>query len=203
MTGGGTSPDEGEAGDACGPIEPLDTDRTPLQVSSREKARYLYCSFPRAWIEAPMSPRRRIDGLAALGGRVAPLANLVLGRPLARWGLERVFGLARRRTLPTFAFRSFLRRARRRGLTRRPTAGPAVAYFVDTYANTFDPSVAEAAVAVLRHNGIPVYVPGRQCGSGAPALAQEWEWICQASVGVVGADLALVAPVSAVAWARA
>jgi hypothetical protein len=66
VTGGGTSPDEGEAGDACGPIEPLDTDRTPLQVSSREKARYLYCSFPRAWIEAPMSPRRRIDGLAAV-----------------------------------------------------------------------------------------------------------------------------------------
>lgn len=114
----------------------------------------------------------RIEGLAALGSRVAPVANLLLGRPLARWGLERVFGLARWRTLPAFAFRSFLRRARRRGLTRRSADGPAVAYFVDTFANAFDPSVAEAAVAVLRHNGIPVYVPGRQRGSGAPALAQ-------------------------------
>jgi FAD/FMN-containing dehydrogenase/Fe-S oxidoreductase len=114
----------------------------------------------------------RLEGLVAIGSRVAPAANLLLGRPLARWGLEKVFGLARRRTLPAFAFRTFIRRARRRGLTRRPEPGPAVAYFVDTYANTFDPSLAEAAVAVLRHNDVPVYVPPRQRGSGAPALAQ-------------------------------
>ena len=114
----------------------------------------------------------RIEGLAALGSRFAPLANLILRGPVTRWGLEKVFGLARRRTLPAFAFRSFLRRARRRGLTRRPVDGPAVAYFVDTYANAFDPALAEAAVAVLRHNGVPVYVPARQRGSGAPALAQ-------------------------------
>jgi Fe-S oxidoreductase len=113
-----------------------------------------------------------MDGLTAVGSRFAPVSNLLLGRSAVRWGLERVFGLAWRRTLPKFAFRSFLRRARRRGLNRRPADGPAVAYFVDTYASAFDPSVAEAAVAVLRHNGVPVYVPARQCGSGAPALAQ-------------------------------
>ena len=33
-------------------------------------------------------------------------------------------------------------------------------------------SVAIAAIAVLRHNGVPVYVPARQCGSGAAALVQ-------------------------------
>lgn len=113
----------------------------------------------------------RVEGLAALGSWFSPAANLLLSRPLARWGLEKVFGLARRRTLPALALRPFLRRARRRGLARRPADGPAVAYFVDTYANVFDPSLAEATVAVLRHNGIPVYVP-RQRGSGAPALAQ-------------------------------
>jgi FAD/FMN-containing dehydrogenase/Fe-S oxidoreductase len=114
----------------------------------------------------------RIDALAAIASRFAPLANLLLRRVAVRWGLEKVFGLARRRTLPAFAFRPFLRRARRRGLTRRPADGPAVALFVDTYANVFDPAVAEAAVAVLRHNGVPVYVPARQRGCGAAALVQ-------------------------------
>jgi FAD/FMN-containing dehydrogenase/Fe-S oxidoreductase len=114
----------------------------------------------------------RLEGLIALGSRFAPAANLLLGRPLARWGLEKVFGLTRRRTLPAFAFRPFLRQVSRRGLTRRPEGGPAVAYFVDTFANSFDPSLAQAAVAVLKHNDVPVYVPPRQRGSGAPALAQ-------------------------------
>lgn len=114
----------------------------------------------------------RIEGLTALGSRFAPVSNLLLGRSAVRWVLERAFGLARGRTLPKFAIRPFLRRARRRGLDRRPADGPAVAYFVDTYASAFDPSVAEATVAVLRHNGVPVYVPARQRGSGVLALAQ-------------------------------
>jgi Fe-S oxidoreductase len=114
----------------------------------------------------------RLEGLVSLGSRFAPATNLLLGRPLARWTLEKAFGLTRKRTLPAFAFRSFLGRARRRGLTRRPEPGPAVAYFVDTFANAFDPSLAEAAVAVLKHNNVAVYVPPRQRGSGAPALCQ-------------------------------
>lgn len=114
----------------------------------------------------------RFDGLAALGSRFALTANLLLGRRTVRWAMEKVFDLARRRTLPAFAFRSFLARARRRGLHRRPEGGPAVAFFVDTYANVFDPAVAEATVAVLRHNGVPVYVPAGQRGCGAAALAQ-------------------------------
>jgi Fe-S oxidoreductase len=114
----------------------------------------------------------RFDGLAAFGSRFSVIANLLLGRRTVRWALEKVFDLARRRTLPAFAFRSFLARARRKGLSHRPEGGPAVAYFVDTFANVFDPAVAEATVAVLRHNGIPVYVPAGQRGCGAAALAQ-------------------------------
>jgi Fe-S oxidoreductase len=114
----------------------------------------------------------RLDGLAAVGSRFSLTSNLLLGRRTIRWGLEKLFGLARKRTLPAFAFRSFLGRARRQGLNERPAGGPAVAYFVDTFANVFDPAVAEATIAVLRHNGVPVYVPARQRGSGAAALAQ-------------------------------
>src|SRR5947209_5182633 len=96
------------------------------------------------------------------------------------------------RDLPKFTPRRFLRRARKLGLTQRGTRnaergteeGSAfriphsafrirrVAYFVDTFANYLDPSVGEAAVAVLRHHGFEVHVPRRQKGSGVAPLAQ-------------------------------
>jgi FAD/FMN-containing dehydrogenase/Fe-S oxidoreductase len=114
----------------------------------------------------------RIDGLASLASKFSLTVNFLLARSSVRWILEKVFGLSRRRTLPSLAFRSFMARARRRGLTKRPHGDTAVAYFVDTFANLFDPAVAEATVAVLRHNGVPVYVPARQRGCGAAALAQ-------------------------------
>src|SRR5262249_44730605 len=78
-----------------------------------------------------------------------------------------------------FAPKSFLRWAERRGLTRKPRLGPQtadglprVAYFVDVFANYNDPQIAEAAVAVLRHNGVDVYVPPGQIGCGIASLAQ-------------------------------
>ena len=75
------------------------------------------------------------------------------------------FGVSRQRRLPTFAGRSFLRLARKRGWTRKPRgARPRVAYFIDTFANYNDPIIAEAVVSVLHHNGIEVYVPPGQVG---------------------------------------
>ncbi|KKM01692.1 hypothetical protein LCGC14_1791910, partial [marine sediment metagenome] len=66
-----------------------------------------------------------------------------------------------------------LRRAARRHLTR-PTdeTGPRVVYFVDVYANYYDPQLAEALVAVLQHNGVDVYVPPQQEQSGMPSIAR-------------------------------
>jgi FAD/FMN-containing dehydrogenase/Fe-S oxidoreductase len=114
----------------------------------------------------------RTELFARLGSAFAPLANAVLANPLARWMLEKMFGLSRHRRLPAFAPRSFLRQAWRRGWTRRPrSARPRVAYFVDVFANYNDPLIAEAVVNVLHHNGIEVYVPPRQGGSGMAPLA--------------------------------
>jgi FAD/FMN-containing dehydrogenase/Fe-S oxidoreductase len=114
----------------------------------------------------------RTETFASLGSAVAPLANAVLKNPLARWLLEKLFGLSRRRRLPAFAGRSFLRRATRRGWTRKPhSARPRVAYFVDIFANYNDPLIAESMVAVLHHNDIEVYVPPRQGGCGMAPLA--------------------------------
>jgi Fe-S oxidoreductase len=114
----------------------------------------------------------RTEAFAGLGSAFAPLANIVLENALARWLLEKLFGLSRRRRLPAFAPRSFLRQAQRRGWTRKPrSARPRVAYFVDVFANYNDPLIAEAVVAVLHHNGIEVYVPPRQGGCGMAPLA--------------------------------
>lgn len=115
----------------------------------------------------------RTELFAALGSAFAPLANGLLGNRLARWLLERLLGISRLRRLPAFASRTFLRRAHYRGWTNKPrSARPKVAYFVDLFANYNDPTIAEAVVEVLHHNGIEVYVPPDQMGSGMAALAQ-------------------------------
>ncbi|HEV3146644.1 MAG TPA: FAD-linked oxidase C-terminal domain-containing protein [Gemmataceae bacterium] len=46
-----------------------------------------------------------------------------------------------------------------------------VAYFVDVYANYNDPSIGEATVSVLRHNGVDVFVPPGQRACGMAALS--------------------------------
>jgi heterodisulfide reductase subunit C len=112
------------------------------------------------------------ESFARVGSAFAPLVNGLLNSTPARWLLESLFGVSRQRRLPGFAPRSFLRDARRRGWTRKPrSARPRVAYFVDVFANYIDPSIAEAVVSVLHHNGVEVYVPPGQLGCGVAPLA--------------------------------
>jgi Fe-S oxidoreductase len=115
----------------------------------------------------------RAEGIAALASPIAALVNAGLASPTVRWILERFFGVSRKRRLPTFAPRSFLRRAERRGWTRRLRGRSRLraAYFVDVFANYNDPQLAEAVVAVLHHNGVEVYVPPGQRGCGMASLA--------------------------------
>jgi Fe-S oxidoreductase len=57
-------------------------------------------------------------------------------------------------------------------LTRLARRSPQkVLYFVDTYANYHDPQLAEALVAVMKHNGVAVYVPLEQRPAGMASLA--------------------------------
>lgn len=114
----------------------------------------------------------RLDLLGSLASRVAPLANWALANRQMRWLLEKTLGIAQGRKLPRVAARSFLRRAARRKLNRLNRRSPQkVLYFVDTFANFHDPQLAEALVAVFKHNGIPVYVPTDQWASGMASIA--------------------------------
>jgi Fe-S oxidoreductase len=134
----------------------------------------------------------RVGMFAAVGSAVALLANQLLRGPITRWVMEKFFGISRRRGLPRYAARSFLRQAARRGWTRKAPvvrsplsiaktplatdyglrATDKAAVFVDIFANYHDPQIAEAAVRVLAHNGVAVIVPPGQRSSGMEALAQ-------------------------------
>jgi Fe-S oxidoreductase len=115
----------------------------------------------------------RTESFAAFGSSFALLVNAALRSRTIRWLMEKLCGVSRKRRLPTFSSRSFLRRAERRGWTKRPTGDrPRVAYFVDVFANYIDPQLGEAVVAVLYHHGIDVYVPPGQLGCGMAPLAQ-------------------------------
>jgi len=114
----------------------------------------------------------RLELLGALGSLVRPATNWAIGNRMMRWLMEKTLGIAQGRKLPRVAKRSFLHRAARRRLTRPTRHGPPkVAYFVDVYANYFDPALGEALVAVLEHNGVAVYVPPQQRGAGMSAIA--------------------------------
>jgi Fe-S oxidoreductase len=136
----------------------------------------------------------RVGTFSAAGSAIAPLANRLLRGRFTRWFLEKFFGIARRRRLPPFAPRSFLRLARKWGWTTKivdrgswivdreestpsrstmhdPRSTDRIALFVDVFANYHDPAIAEAAVRVLRHQGAEVIVPAEQRSCGMEALS--------------------------------
>ena len=115
----------------------------------------------------------RLESWAQIASYFPLFTNLAMRSLPLRWIIDLAFGLSWRRRLPSFAPLPFLKLAQKRGWTTRPKSDrPCVALFVDVFANYFDPLIAEAAVAVLRHNGIEVFVPPGQAGCGMIPLAQ-------------------------------
>lgn len=115
----------------------------------------------------------RIDDLCRYGSRHARLANWAVGNLGARWLIEKLLGIPRSRKLPHFRRKAFLQQAAQRRLNRpERSTTEKVLYFVDTYANYCDAQLAEAFVAVLEHNGIPVYVPDNQLQAAMPMISR-------------------------------
>jgi Fe-S oxidoreductase len=113
-----------------------------------------------------------IDLLSDIGSKLRTIANWAVGNRQARWLLEKTVGIAQGRKLPRFSRVSFIERAGRQPIGKPSRhADPKVFYFVDTYANYCDTQLAEAVVAILRHNGVAVYVHPRQRHSGMPMVA--------------------------------
>ena len=97
----------------------------------------------------------RLDALSRRAVVVAPLLNALNRTRAARWALERLWGIDRRRPLPPIAARPLSKRLRR----ERAPKGEAVVYFPDVYAEYSHPSLGEAVVGLLEAAGLKVVVP--------------------------------------------
>ena len=112
----------------------------------------------------------RPERMAAWGLRARRITNHLLSTPKGRWLLERFTGIASGRKLPQLAPVPFLKQIQRTSLAETGRGDTKVAYFVDVYANWFDPELAHALVSVMRHNGIEVHVPPKQLPAGMPLV---------------------------------
>ncbi|MFM8579751.1 MAG: FAD-linked oxidase C-terminal domain-containing protein, partial [Planctomycetaceae bacterium] len=140
----------------------------PAIVAELKAAHVKACGLPLSrWVLS------RIDLVSSLGGRFRGLANTLIANPQARWIMEKTLGIAQGRKLPPLAGGQFMRWAARRGLTRpQRHGGERVMVFLDTYARRHDPTLAQALVTILEHNGIGVFIDPRQVSSGMPMVAE-------------------------------
>jgi FAD/FMN-containing dehydrogenase/Fe-S oxidoreductase len=103
---------------------------------------------------------------ARLASRAPKLANFLLQRePFAAAG-KRLAGVAAERTPPVFAPMTFTRWFEQR--VSRPTDGPRVVLFADTFNDHFHPDVAIAATEVLEAAGFEVTIPRKPLCCGRP-----------------------------------
>lgn len=109
--------------------------------------------------------------MSMMGNMFAPMANAVIALPPFKWLLEKTVGIDRMRTLPRFAFGTFIRKGRKYLKNCSPIAQPVdkVAYFTDCYVNYNDHELGFAVLKTLRHNDIDVIIP-KQLPAPVPAM---------------------------------
>jgi glycerol-3-phosphate dehydrogenase subunit C len=108
----------------------------------------------------------RNELLGQIGSPVAPIANLTLRVPLVRRLMQEVLGIDVEAPFPTFSFTTLRRWFYHiHKAPARPSDRPVrqVIYFHGCAANYYEPSVGQAIVAVLEHNGFEVLVPPQSC----------------------------------------
>ncbi|MHC4749292.1 MAG: FAD-linked oxidase C-terminal domain-containing protein, partial [Planctomycetota bacterium] len=99
--------------------------------------------------------------LSMLSSFFWPFSNFIMRLSVFKWLLDKLVGLDRRRNMPKFKHRSFLKAGRKYLAACEPLKNPIdeVAYFVDTYVNYNDRELGYAVVDFLRHNNIKVILP--------------------------------------------
>lgn len=111
----------------------------------------------------------RVHTYARMASRISFVSNRLLNNSLFRKCIQRFLGIAAQRRLPRFTQTPFLESQR---VLRDENSGapggnrPTIVYFVDYFANSHDPELAEAFVRVVEHNGYRVYIPPAQTVSG-------------------------------------
>jgi glycerol-3-phosphate dehydrogenase subunit C len=108
----------------------------------------------------------RPDVIGRLSTPVAPLVNVTLHNGAARALGEKLLGLDRNASLPSYPGRTFQRWARKHS---SPPAARRVAYFHGCGANWSEPDTGEKTVQLLEWLGCQVDVPKGQLCCGLPA----------------------------------
>lgn len=101
--------------------------------------------------------------LARLAAPFAPLSNALSGSRPAKWLLEKLLKIDRRRTLPRFARQTFRHWYRRRAGRPGATGRPRVILLDDCFTNYHNPEVGQAAVRVLESAGYAIELAGIPC----------------------------------------
>ena len=117
-----------------------------------------------------------VERLMALGSAFAPLSTwLVRSRP-ARWMMEKALGIDRRRGLPPFARRNFVRWFEARGgrvgeipADADPTRS--IILFHDTFLTYNEPQIGIAIVRLSESAGWRVFLPEKRC-CGRPMISK-------------------------------
>ncbi len=112
-----------------------------------------------------------IHHLNPIGSATAPLANATLRNPAFKWLLEKVAGIDRRRTLPTFDSNHLRRWFRKHTPDARAGARGSVVLLDDCFTTYNSPDVGRAAVRVLEAGGYRVELAGLPC-CGRPAISK-------------------------------
>jgi Fe-S oxidoreductase len=114
----------------------------------------------------------QIDNAAKLGSKLAPVSNWAANVPGARAVMDRLFGIAPERELPSFS-RNTLEdwMATHDSAISANDAAHKVLLFPDTYTNYVTPEVGKAAVRTLEAAGVHVRVADAVAPSGRAAFS--------------------------------
>ena len=113
----------------------------------------------------------RIHRLNPIGAAFAPVVNWKLRQPIFKWLLEKMAGIDRRRTLPTFDADHLRKWFRRHRPDPRAGTRGAVLLLDDCFTTYNTPEVGRAAVRVLEAAGYLVELAGLHC-CGRPAISK-------------------------------
>ncbi len=101
----------------------------------------------------------------------APISNVFMSLAPARRVMQILTGIDKRRTMPKFAFSTFIRKANKylAGQPKLENPVEKIAYFTDTFVNYNDQKIGFAVIKFLRHNNIDVIIP-KQRPAPLPAV---------------------------------
>lgn len=146
----------------CKEVCPIDIDIPMMIAKVKQEEVQMKGQLRANWFFASSETLARIASLSA------PVSNWLLRTTISRYVMEKVFGVDRRRSLPSFS-----RKRLRNLLTgERDGDGSAgrVVFFPDIYADYNDPELGAAAVRILRSLGYSVVLPNLKW-SGMPYVS--------------------------------